>query len=236
LILVFAAVAGSLVVFAMHDVPAAPTQEDARAISQLLPNEKRHPRAFEEEVALILRVQDRVLAVSPEERGIGLDQPRELQDLIRARHGACFDRSRAIETILRSYGFRTRHAAMYSTVETGSALRALATPDTISHALTEVQTSRGWMIVDSKTRWAGLTSEDRHWTFRRYARIHSGSGVRRCAMRYPKSMARPLPGCTDSTAATAVSTHPITRFPTSTGASWRRTYEPREMTFRKTLS
>jgi hypothetical protein len=161
LILAFAAVAGSLVVFAMNDVPAAPTQEDARAISQLLPNEKRHPRAFEEEVALILRVQDRVLAVSPEERGIGLDQPRELQDLIRARHGACFDRSRAIETILRSYGFRTRHAAMYSTVETGSALRALATPDTISHALTEVQTSRGWMIVDSKTRWAGLTSEDR---------------------------------------------------------------------------
>ena len=159
LILVFAAVAGSLVVFAMHDVPAAPTQEDARAISQLLPNEKRHPRAFEEEVALILRVQDRVLAVSPEERGIGLDQPRELQDLIRARHGACFDRSRAIETILRSYGFKTRHAAMYSTVETGSALRALTTPDTISHALTEVKTSRGWMIVDSKTRWAGLTSD-----------------------------------------------------------------------------
>jgi hypothetical protein len=161
LILVLAAVAGSLALFAVHDVPATPTPEDAKAIRQLLPNEKRHTGGFEEEVGLILRVQDRVLAVSPEERGIGLDQPRELQDLVRARHGACFDRSRAIETILRSYGFRTRHAAMYSTAETGSALRALTTPDTLSHALTEVKTSRGWMIVDSRTRWAGLTSDGR---------------------------------------------------------------------------
>ena len=158
LIPVLAVVAGALAFFATHDVPASPTEQDARAIRQLLPNERRRAGGFEEEVALILRVQDRVLAVSPEERGIGLNQPRELQDLIRARHGACFDRSRAIETILRSYGFQTRHAAMYSTVETGSALRALTTPDTISHALTEVKTSRGWMIVDSKTRWAALTS------------------------------------------------------------------------------
>ena len=159
LIPVVVAVAGALALFATHDVPTAPTPEDARAIRQLLPNEKRLAGSFEEEVALILRVQDRVLTASPEERGIDLDQSRELQDLIRARHGACFDRSRAIETVLRSYGFRTRHAAMYSTVETGSALRALTTPDTISHALNEVQTSRGWMIVDSKTRWAGLTSD-----------------------------------------------------------------------------
>jgi len=48
---------------------------------------------------------------------------------------------------------------MYSTVDTGSALRSLTTKDTISHALTEVETRRGWMIVDSKTRWAGLTSD-----------------------------------------------------------------------------
>jgi hypothetical protein len=47
---------------------------------------------------------------------------------------------------------------MYSSVETGSALRALVTPDTVSHALTEVKTSGGWIIVDSKTRWSGLTS------------------------------------------------------------------------------
>ena len=144
---------------AFHQVSTKPTADDAGAIKRLIPETPAAPRSFQEEVAIILHVQDRVLAASPEERGIALNQPREIKDLLRARHGACFDRSRAIEKILRSYGFRTRHAAMYSTVETGSALRSLATPDTISHALTEVKTSRGWMIVDSKTRWAALTAE-----------------------------------------------------------------------------
>ena len=50
---------------------------------------------------------------------------------------------------------------MYSTAAAGSVLGALATPDTLSHALTEVRTRRGWMIVDSKTRWAGLTADGR---------------------------------------------------------------------------
>ena len=48
---------------------------------------------------------------------------------------------------------------MYSTEATGSALKSLVTPLNLSHALTEVETSRGWMIVDSRTRWAGLTSD-----------------------------------------------------------------------------
>lgn len=154
-----AAVAGAVLVFALNQVPTRTTAEDATAINRLLPEAQATPRSFDEEVALILRVQDRVLAASPEERGIALNKPREIEDLVRARHGACFDRSRAIETILRYYGFRTRHASMYSTQETGSALRSLATPDTLSHSLTEVETSRGWMIVDSKTHWAGLTAD-----------------------------------------------------------------------------
>ena len=146
---------------AFHQVPVGVTSADARAVERLIPKPLAKPRSFEEEVAFILRVQDRVLAASPEERGIALNEPREIADLLRARHGACFDRSRAIETIYRSYGLKTRHAAMYSTVETGSAWGALTTPDTISHAITEVRTSRGWMVVDSKTRWAGLTADGR---------------------------------------------------------------------------
>lgn len=154
-----AVIGAVIVVLWVHRVPARMTSDDVRAIHRLLPESPVAPRGFEQEVALILRVQDRVLAASPVERGLPLDEPREIGDLLRARHGACFDRSRAIETILRSYGFSTRHASMYSTVETGSALRSLATPDIISHALTEVKTSRGWMIVDSKVRWAALTSD-----------------------------------------------------------------------------
>ena len=161
LVVVCAGLLGAFAIVGFHQVPVGATPADARAIRELLPEKVPRPRTFEEEVGLILLVQERVLKASPEERGIALNQPREIADLLRARHGACFDRSRAIETALRSFGFQTRHASMYSTVEAGSALGALATPDTLSHALTEVRTRRGWMIVDSRTRWAGLTADGR---------------------------------------------------------------------------
>ncbi|QNP42280.1 hypothetical protein H9L15_07855 [Sphingomonas daechungensis] len=144
-----------------QQVPARPTSNDLTAVRQLLPEHVPLERTFDEQVAFILRVQNRVLAASPEERGIPLGRSREIVDLLRAGHGACFDRSRAIETALKANGFRTRHASMYSTAKSGSALRSLLTPDTTSHALTEVETSRGWMIVDSKTHWAGLTADGR---------------------------------------------------------------------------
>ena len=49
-IMVFAALAGALALFATHDVPATPTPEDMRAIRQLLPNEKPQAGTFEDEV------------------------------------------------------------------------------------------------------------------------------------------------------------------------------------------
>ena len=57
-----AAVAGAVLVFALHQVPTGTTAEDAKAIDRLLPEPHGAPRSFNEEVALILRVQDRVLA------------------------------------------------------------------------------------------------------------------------------------------------------------------------------
>jgi hypothetical protein len=158
--LAFAGVAAvCAIVLAVHNVPLTPTPADAAALRKLIPEAHARPSDFQQQIALILNVQDRVLSAAPEQDGIPLDQPRELGDLLRARHGACFDRSRAIETALRAYGFETRHAAIYSTAETKSALRSLATRDNLSHAITEVRTERGWMIVHSNTRWAGLTAD-----------------------------------------------------------------------------
>ena len=148
-------------VLAVNQVRRSVTTEDVRAIRRLIPTPPTAVRGFDQEVAFIFDVQDRILKASPEEWGIELNRRREIADLIKARHGACYDRSRAIETILRYYGFRTRHASMYSTQESGSALKSLVTPMNLSHALTEVETSRGWMIVDSRTRWAALTAGGR---------------------------------------------------------------------------
>ncbi len=148
-------------VAATHDVSRAVSPGDATAAKTLLasrPNVPDRTASFADEVALAIAVQDAVLAAAPINDGIPEGQPRELADLMRARKGLCFDRSRAIETILRSRGFEVRHASIYSTAETGSALRSLATPRTESHAITEMKTSRGWMAIDSNNRWMGLTA------------------------------------------------------------------------------
>ena len=147
---------------AVHDVSRTVTRADAVAATALLADRSNVPAAvgsFTDEVALAGAVQAAVLAAAPVNSGIPEGQPRELADLVRARKGLCFDRSRAIETVLRSRGFETRHASIYSTAETGSALKSLATPRTESHAITEMKTSRGWMAIDSNYRWIGLTSD-----------------------------------------------------------------------------
>jgi hypothetical protein len=44
-------------------------------------------------------------------------------------------------------------------IETGSALLAVLTPGTQSHAVTEVRTSKGWLIVGSNDRWISLRAD-----------------------------------------------------------------------------
>lgn len=147
-----------------HDVSTEVTPDDAAYAERFL-RETGHgdligqtpPADFDDQVNTILAVQDAVLSIASENEGIPFDKTRELRDLYEARAGLCFDRSRAIEKILTHMGFEARHAAVYSTEETGSALASLLTPKTPSHAVTEVKTQRGWLVVDSNRRWIGLT-------------------------------------------------------------------------------
>ncbi|MCB0221747.1 MAG: hypothetical protein KDH09_18770, partial [Chrysiogenetes bacterium] len=57
---------------------------------------------------------------------------------------------------LRSRGFETRHVFVYSKDESGPSLGTLLTPGVPSHALTEVRTARGWLVVDSNARWLSI--------------------------------------------------------------------------------
>ena len=144
----------------LTQVDNAVTPADQRAISEVLGSSFDKPAAdgmnFEVQVAFIRRVQDAVLGEVPVNAGIPHGQPREPDDLLARGKGLCFDRSRFIEKALRHHGFKTRHIAIYSTQETGSALLSLLTPQISSHAVTEVKTSRGWLVVDSNERWLSL--------------------------------------------------------------------------------
>ena len=115
---------------------------------------------YDGQVKAAIAVQDAVLKASPNDTDIPFDMPREPADLLRMQMGFCFDRSRAIEKILAMLGLETRHIAVYSTKKTGSALVSLITPQVSSHAVSEVRTNKGWMVIDSNKRWIGLTQDD----------------------------------------------------------------------------
>jgi hypothetical protein len=158
---------GLAAVLTTNNVSTTLTQSDRDTAERMLRETghgefvgKTPPANFEDQVNTILAVQDAVLSTAPENEGIPFDHPREPADLYAARSGLCFDRSRAIEKTLKHVGFEVRHAAVYSTKDTGSRIVSLLTPGTPSHALTEVKTARGWLVVDPNRRWIGLTSEN----------------------------------------------------------------------------
>ncbi|PHV10931.1 transglutaminase domain-containing protein [Chitinimonas sp. BJB300] len=111
---------------------------------------------YEEEVKLISLVQSSVLKIAPIDKGIPIDKERELKDLYLAGRGECYDRSRAIEKLLRYVGFKTRHVALYLIRGKDSAMRSILTYPNTSHAVTEVLTKRGWLAVDSNNYWLSV--------------------------------------------------------------------------------
>jgi len=151
---------------AYHNVPTHPTAEDREYGEMILAasgygrsqNEFGDLSRFENQVRAVLAVQDAVLNSAPGSKSIPFNREREPKDLFTLKHGLCFDRSRVIEKMLANLGLVTLHASVCST-ENRSAISVLFTPSTQSHAVTEVKTERGWMIIDSNARWIGLTND-----------------------------------------------------------------------------
>jgi hypothetical protein len=130
------------------------TPADEKYIAAFLGDRKRASgsSSYNDQIEFIKNVQDAVLSRAPLDKGIAFNHTREPEDLFNARHGLCFDRSRVIEKILRSNGFETRHIFVYS-VNGRNSVTAFVTPGVLSHAITEVLTEKGWIVVDSNVRW-----------------------------------------------------------------------------------
>lgn len=156
-------VGSALLILVVHDVPTALTVEDHASAEQVLATTGHADLIgidaanadYETQIRMVLAVQDAVLKAAPGSIGIPLNHEREPKNLLAAKSGLCFDRSRTIEKVLRYLGIETRHVAVYET--TGrTVFAALTTPDNASHALTEARTQRGWILIDSNLRWIGL--------------------------------------------------------------------------------
>lgn len=143
-----------------HNIDKKITQADIEAISFIIPPhnfiQKEIHASYQNQIDFILTIQSEVLDfVEPSSTGIALGNEREPKDLVEEQYGQCFDRTRLIEKVLIYYGFKTRHLSIYSN-ENMSFLKTLLSPQSPSHATTEVKTSKGWLIVDSNTKWISL--------------------------------------------------------------------------------
>jgi hypothetical protein len=84
-------------------------------------------------------------------------------DLLKAQSGLCYDRSRTLDKTIKWLGFETRHVYILfadkgdSTDIVQFVQQALSYSQ--SHAMTEVKTSRGWLLVDSMANWISLNRE-----------------------------------------------------------------------------
>lgn len=137
------------------------TDEDKKYISYFLIDIKipSKDKTFQDEILFVKAVQDSVLKNSLMGK-IPKSSTREPRDLFISKTGQCPSRSRVIEKILRFSGFKTRHVSMYSKVQTNSFIKTLLTPGIPSHAVTEVLTLKGWMVVEPNEQWIAVDKKD----------------------------------------------------------------------------
>lgn len=152
----------SIVALYFHAVDNSLTEEDRLYIPMYLSDVVPLPinPTFKDELGFIVSVQRSVLKIAPRNDGLPFGQKREPRELYEAKTGKCYDRSRVIEKILRYSGFKTRHVSLYSKERTNSAIKSLFTPGVSSHAVTEVLSKKGWLVIDSNAPWVATDTND----------------------------------------------------------------------------
>ncbi len=144
------------------NVPTELTGEDIAVFdaTPIAPLRNQQPRDFAAQVAAIRFVQDTVLGIAPANDPIPNLHTREPKDLMAARSGLCYDRSRTFEKAMSYVGLKTRHVfVLYA--DGKSFLGALTTRGQPTHAVSEVLTARGWLTVDSNSNWTSLDKSGR---------------------------------------------------------------------------
>lgn len=158
-----------------HAVDLEPTPEDQQALGPVLSRagitRRTETSSTAGELRVIREVQRAILEAAPVNRGIPQGSSREPAQLLARKEGLCFDRSRTIEKALRILGFECRHVFIYSIEEGGG--WAVLRPGVRSHAVTEVRTRDGWVVVDSNDPWLSVDARGRP---RGIAEVHRDLG------------------------------------------------------------
>ncbi len=164
----------------VHNVSGKITREDEIALKKILKDVKKEDIfSYQDEIQKIRDIQSAVLNVSPTLKKIPVRQTREPQDLLKAGHGQCSDRGRTIEKALRYSGFQARFVSVFSRDKSFIPPETLAIDggqDLRSHALVEVQTSKGWLFVDTNDRWVALDEKGNPLSLKAWKNIQDKGG------------------------------------------------------------
>lgn len=118
---------------------------------------------FDTQIKTVQAIQKAIFKQTPEQKIIRLGTPREPKDLYDRGYALCGDRARFIHKTLSMLGYDVRYASIYDASNVDHPWQAIITtekPKVTSHAMVEVKTSKGWMMIDSVSPWIGLMSND----------------------------------------------------------------------------
>lgn len=156
-----------VLVFSFSNVNIYLTPEDKKYVefisSELMsPDDKKHStESYSDQITLISKITYFFNRNTVETRlkAIPEGMEREPINWYFSRTGTCYDLTRVVEKFLQNYGFTVRHVSIYSTRNTGSALLAIIRKRTPSHAILEVFTKKGWVLVDP---YAGMVAVEKN--------------------------------------------------------------------------
>ena len=142
------------------------TSEDIRFITEYLsPIKQVKPKlnsnyaaslTFKEQTVLILQIQHIILKNSSI-RESNMISPKNYPKGFIPKGSSSLHYSFIFEKAFESLGFPTRHVTLYENKRGGVFLKKLFTNNLKNIEISEVLTKKGWLIVDSKNNWIGLT-------------------------------------------------------------------------------
>lgn len=101
---------------------------------------------FESQVRHVRWMQEKSHERMQMVKAMPYDIHRSASSVLEFGGGWCYDFSYWYEEALRVAGLKTRHAALYQ--DLGGFAKTISTSQGLSHANTEVKTTKGWMLVE----------------------------------------------------------------------------------------
>ena len=119
---------------------------------------------YDKEVLCLLAIQSSVQSIGEVRCAVASDIV-EPSDFLRRNYGCCFDRARFIEKASGYFGFETRRVFLIQPYEGLSVFNYLPLRQ-MSHATSEILTSRGWLGVDSNEPFILLSERGTPTTYK----------------------------------------------------------------------